>query len=328
MELSEMLLLFDADNPCWTEDLADLAGKDPALLLLLVQEGFAEKNGSIYSLTPSGREAFLREASECFLSAHPGSCPEAPEKSLLRTRLRLLLDKKHLQRWGLKEYLFHPSFPIPSLTKDELFSLCCGLKWLWPSTPAVQRLRREYPETGLAARKNPELPAGTLTEWFESLAEKPDWFKPDFLYLSRYDYEAYTSFSPPPDDVWGLLNTDRFFFFKAPEPEEKNLEWFLEVAGRFHLCLEVLRRLVLPGHMDFDSWDQGAVNWLLFLFEKEKDARKCVSLLAPLGQDLVLPALPMDIWVLSFEALSSFPEKAESIHDLLPEIAYPIARAE
>ena len=328
MDYGEMLLLFDADNPCWTEDLTELAGKDPALLDLLLKDGLAEKEGKVFSLTLFGREVFRREATECFLSALPGKCPGEPEKSLLRTRLHLLLDKKHLQRWGLKEYLFRPSFPIPPLAKDEIFSLNGRLKWLWPASPLVERMRQDFPRTGLVARRQKAHSPGTPAAWFEAQGVSPDYFEPDFLYLSRYDYEAYAEFSSPPDDIWGLLNTDRFFFRSGPVPTDENLEGFLEITGRFHLCLEVLRRLVLPGYMDLDSHDQGAINWLLFLYEKEGDAEECTALLSPFDQELIAPALPMDMWALSFEALAAYPGRAENIHDLLPEIAHPLARAQ
>lgn len=331
MDYGEVLLLFDADNPCWTEDLAELAGKDPALLDLLLKERLAEKEEKVFSLTLSGQEAFRREAADCFLPAVPGECPATlreVEAAFLRTRLHLLLDRKHLQRWGLKEYLFHPSFPIPPLTRRGLFSLDSGLNWLWPASPFVERLRRNFPETGLAARKQKAHSPGTPAAWFEAQGVSPEYFEPDFLYLSRYDYEAYTDFSSPPDDIWGLLNTDRFFFRSGPVPTEENLEDLLEIAGRFHLCLEVLRRLVLPGYMDLDSHDQGAINWLLFLYEKEADAAKCSALLSPFDQELIAPALPMDLWALSLEALAAFPGRAENIHDLLPEIAHPLARTQ
>ncbi|GAB1487148.1 hypothetical protein MASR2M79_22030 [Aminivibrio sp.] len=331
MDYGEVLLLFDGDNPCWTEDLSELAGKDPALLGSLLREGLAEKKGEVYSLTPSGREAFRREAAECFHPAVPGECP-APlgekERALLRTRLYLLLDRKHLQRWGLKEYLFSSSFPVPPLAQDELFSLDGGLTWLWPSSQTVKRLRTDFPETGLAARRQKALPPGTPAAWFQAQGISPEYFEPDFLYLSRYDYEAYTDFSSPPDDIWGLLNADRFFFLQGPPPTKENLARFLGITGRFHLCLEVLRRLVLPGYMDFDSHDQGAINWLLFLYEKEADAEGCSALLSPLDQELIAPVLPTDLWTLSFEALAAYPGRAENIHDLLPEIARPLARAQ
>ena len=156
--------------------------------------------------------------------------------------------------------------------------------------------------------------------------EKLDVFETDLLYLSRYDFQAYAAFAPLPGDSWGLLNADRFFCVEAPEPQEGSRREYLRVIGKFQLCLEVLRRMVLPGYMDLDSLDQDGINWLVFLFEEEAEAEKCVSLLAPFGLDLIRRSMPMDVWTLSFEALEHFSEKAETIHDLLPVIGKAVVR--
>lgn len=187
-------------------------------------------------------------------------------------------------------------------------------------------MRIDWPVTGLAARRIASPPADASARWFENLGEVPAVFETDLLYLSRYDFQAYTSFDPLPGDRWGLLNADRFFCMDSPSPETVSLEWFLGTVGRFQLALEVLRRMVLPGFMDLDSHDQDGINWLVFLFETEKEAERCVSLLAHFGQDLIRPAIPMDVWALSFEALEAFSEKAETIHDLLPVIGKAVVR--
>ena len=326
MEYGSLLLLFDGENPCWTEKLVKLAEEDPALLSDMVRDGLAERKGEICVLTGAGRTAFREEAAASFLSAEPGIPALDLGKHLFRTRLRLLLDRKHIQRWGLKEYVPGACFSVPDLEDALLFSLDGRLDWKWPSSPAVERMRIDWPVTGLAARRIASPPADASARWFENLGEVPAVFETDLLYLSRYDFQAYTSFDPLPGDRWGLLNADRFFCMDSPSPETVSLEWFLGTVGRFQLALEVLRRMVLPGFMDLDSHDQDGINWLVFLFETEKEAERCVSLLAHFGQDLIRPAIPMDVWALSFEALEAFSEKAETIHDLLPVIGKAVVR--
>ncbi len=326
MEYGSLLLLFDEENPCWTEKLAELAGENPVLLADMVRDGLAERKGEVCVLTGEGRTAFRKEAAESYLSAQPGIPGPDLGKHLFRTRLRLLLDRKHIQRWGLKEYVQGARFPVPDLEDALLFSHDGGIEWKWPSSPAVERMRSDWPVTGLAARRMAPPPADAAARWFETPGETPAVFETDLLYLSRYDFQAYTSFAPLPGDRWGLLNADRFFCMDSPAPEKVNLAWFLGIVGRFQLALEVLRRMVLPGYMDLDSHDQDGINWLVFLFETEEQAGRCVSLLAPFGQDLIRPAIPMDVWALSFEALEAFPEKAETIHDLLPVIGKAVVR--
>ena len=82
-----------------------------------------------------------------------------------------------------------------------------------------------------------------------------------------------------------------------------------------------------PGSRSSAQNDQAAINWLVFVFPTEEDVQACLPLLAPFGEDLIAPAMPMDVWALSFEALEGFGEKAETIHDLLPVVGKPIARS-
>lgn len=326
MDYSNLLLLFDENNPFWTEELIRLAGEDAGPMPFLRAGGMVADKDGVLSLTEAGIDAFERAAAEWFLPLRPGRGDGDPEKELFGTRLRLLIDTKHIQRWGLKEYQKAASFPVPDVSDSELFSLEGGkIAWQWLSLPVIERMRSEWPETGLAARKNPPPAPDAAVNWLKE-AGRTDLFTADLLHLSRYDFQAYTSFQPLPGDRWGLLNADRFFCLKPPAPEAGNLNWFLGATGRLHLVLEVLRRMALPGYMDLDSHDQAAVNWLVFVFEKEEEARGCVSLLEPFGLDLITPAMPMDIWALSFEALSAFGEKAETIHDLLPVAGKPVAR--
>jgi hypothetical protein len=69
MEYGGVLLLFDGDNPSWTEELVGMAGEDPGLLGAMVADGLLRDEGGVFSLTDAGREAFREEAAACFLPA-------------------------------------------------------------------------------------------------------------------------------------------------------------------------------------------------------------------------------------------------------------------
>jgi hypothetical protein len=151
----------------------------------------------------------------------------------------------------------------------------------------------------------------------------------DLLYKSRYDFQAYLQFSESlccPCDPCGLLNTDRFFCFFAPAPEDRDA--LLTILGEFHMFLAMMRRMYLPGYVDLDSLDQDGINWLLYVYEREEDALKCAAALTPLGRNLAGPAAPMDLWSLSIEAIKGRDGTVESVHDLLPFAAHPIWRVE
>ncbi len=326
MEYGSLLLLFDRENPCWTEELARIAGEDTSMLEKMLLDGLLAKEGKLFFLTDAGREAFREEAAANYLPVEPGTPGADPEKDFFITRLRLLLDKKHIQRWGVKEFVREARFPVPPLQDEELFSRSSGLEWLWPSSPIVGQLREDWPTTGLAARKEAPPAPDAAAKWFEAKGSFPAYFEADLLHLSRYDFQAYSHIPRSPNDPWGILNADRFFCMRAPAPEAGRLDGFLAVTGRFQLVLEVLRRMVLPGYIDLDSFDQDGINWLLFVFEREEEAEACVSLLSPFGLDLIRGSMPMDVWALSFEALMNFSQKAETIHDLIPVIGRPVVR--
>ncbi len=325
MEYGGLLLLFDGDNPSWTEELVGMAGEDPGLLGAMVADGLLRDEGGVFSLTDAGREAFREEAAACFLPASPGT-PEAGGGDLFRTRLRLLIDRKHVQRWGLKEFAPRARFLVPPLRECEIYRLAPGLEWVWPSAPVFARMREDWPITGLAARNAPPPEPGAAEGWFETLGVAPSYFEVDLLHLSRYDFQSYAGIPRSPNDPWGLLNADRFFCVRGAASGSYDVRELLATTGRFQLALEVLRRMVLPGYMDLDSFDQGCVNWLVFVCDREEEAAECESLLSPFGVDLVRGSAPMEVWVLSLEGLEGFQVRAETIHDLLPAVGRPAAR--
>lgn len=326
MEYGSLLLLFDQENPCWTEELVRIAEEDPAPLVRMLDEGLLAKENELFFLTDAGREAFSEEAAANYLPAVPGTPGPDAGKDLFLTRLRLLLEKKHIQRWGVKEFVPSARFPIPPLQDDEIFTRSSGFEWLWPSSPLCAQMREDWPLTGLAARREAPPAPDAAAKWFEAKGTYPAYFEADLLHLSRYDFQAYAHIPRSPNDPWGILNADRFFCMRASAPEAGNPDGYLATTGRFQLALEVLRRMVLPGYIDLDSFDQDGINWLLFVFDHEEEAEACVSLLAPFGLDLIRGSMPMDVWALSFEALMNFSPKAETIHDLIPVIGRPVVR--
>ncbi|MDI9369576.1 MAG: hypothetical protein GX181_09285 [Synergistaceae bacterium] len=325
MDRLDLLFLFDEDNPCWTEKLIRMAGEDPAPLSFLAESGLVERGAEAWRLTDNGRRAFIKTAEANYLAAFPGTEIDSEDACLFRTRLRLLLDGKHLQRWGKKEFISRARFPIPSLPDGRIFSEN-PLTWLWPDDPVFARMRDEWPVVGLAAREKSPPSPGAAFEWLEASGEGLAFFEADLLHLSRYDFQSYSHIPRSPNDPWGLLNADRFFCVRQPVHEKPNGHALLSTIGRFQLALEVLRRMILPGYMDHDSFDQSAVNWLVFVCDDEKEAEALISLLRPFRRELIRPAAPMEVWALDMESLAAFPERAENIHDLLPIVAKPIVR--
>ena len=92
------------------------------------------------------------------------------------------------------------------------------------------------------------------------------------------------------------------------------------------MFLTMMRRMYMPGYVDLDSLDQDGINWLLYVYEHEEEALKCVDLLSPFGQALAGPAAPLEVWSLSLGALWNWSEPADYIHDLRPLAAHPIWR--
>ena len=325
MDYLDLLMLFDEDNPCWTEELIRMAGEDPAPLPLMAESGLIMRGAEAWRLTEAGREAFIESAGANYITASPGSVPDAEEKCLFITRLRLLLDRKHLQRWGKKEYIARARFPIPALPDERIFAER-PLTWLWPDDPVCEKMREDWPVAGLAARKETPPPPGAAALWLENAGAGVGFFEADLLHLSRYDFQSYSHIPRSPNDPWGLLNADRFFCVRQPVHEKPSEHALLSTVGRFQLALEVLRRMILPGYMDHDSFDQSAVNWLLFVCADEKESETIISLLRPFGRELIRPAAPMEVWALGMESLAAFPGRAETIHDLIPVAARPVER--
>jgi hypothetical protein len=330
VDLDCVLLLFDEGQPCWTPEMARLGGWEADALPALLREGLLSEEEGVCFLTPEGARRFEKAAAESFLPLRAGfPPPSGRRRDAGRGLLRLLLDTRHTQRWGIKEYLKPFRFEIPDLEEREIVSFDGKkLTWLYPSHPVFVDMARDFPASGLAARAAPPPEPERVRAWLDGHAPRRRTAEFDLLYKSRYDSQAYAHFPKLPADPCGLLNADRFFFvFGPPAGDAGAFPAALARLGDFHVLLTMLRRMFIPGYVDLDSLDQDGVNWLVYVYEREEDARNFAARLAPLGEEnLAGPAAPLDIWSLSLDSLRGRTESAESIHDVLPCAAHPILR--
>ena len=325
--MERLVLFFDERYPCWTPAMLTLAGQDPAEADALACQGLLAFEEGIYSLSAAGRAKFSELAGEAYLPLRPGGFSDR-KRTALRGELMLLLDKRHLQRWGVKEYLAPFRFALPSLKRDELFVMDAGRPvWRYPDAPVFKKMAEDFPETGAAARRFPLPDAEAVRAWLEANAPNRREVEFDLLYKSRYDFQAYAKFPPLPADPCGLFNADHFLFVFMPSPTSEDLTRYLEKIGEFHMFLTLLRRLYLPGYVDLDAMDQDTINWLLFAFENDEDAERCAGMLAPISEALPGEASPLELWSVSLEGLRDYPGgQAETIWDILPFAAHPIYR--
>ena len=221
--MERLLLFFDERYPCWTPAMLALSGQDRAEADALACQGLLEFEEGIYSLSAAGRAKFSELAGEAYLPLRPGSFSDRG-RAALRGELMLLLDKRHLQRWGVKEYLAPFRFALPSLERDELFVMDGGRPvWRYPDAPVFRRMAEDFPETRAAARRFPLPDAEAVRAWLEANAPNRREVEFDLLYKSRYDFQAYAKFPPLPADPCGLFNADRFLFVFMPSPTPENL---------------------------------------------------------------------------------------------------------
>ena len=320
----DLITLFDSQNPCWTKELFITAGENPSELDELESMGLISLVDNIYALTEKGQEKFRERQKELYLDTSAGDIGVNRPLAAKRTKLRLLLDIAHSQRWGIKEFYCGKSFRVwPKLAKEELFCLDNGLKWLYESSAIYQKMAAEFPYIFIDRRKTDLGPAEKLRSWLAENCPEAGLLTADLLYLSRYDFIHYTDFKGHPNDPDRIINTDRFLFVFAEEEMSENIE----TVGHFHLWLNTLRRMVIPGYADRDTQEQDSVFWLLFVTEKEQRAAALAKELAAYDPELVKNANPCEVWTISFEALENVTESKEVIWELLPIIAHQTQRA-
>lgn len=297
-------------------------GEDREDLLKLAEAGLVESRDGFFWLTERGKDMFIEAARNCFLVDKPGDVSCDVARSLLITRLWLDLEDGHVQRWGLKDYHFHWSFAIrPPLSKPLYVVDKEGFRWLYHGDPVFKKMDEKFPLIKIKDRKLHDLSDEKLCDWQARFEADEDLLKADLLYLSRYDFEHYTDFKGYPGDDIKLVNADRFFF-----SFDRDMDMRLNTIGKYHLWLNELRRAAVPGYLDLDTQEQQSVNWLLFVTENETDAISGAEELKALGDELISPVNPMEIWTISLEALENYPPKQEVIWELLPFTGHAVCR--
>ena len=323
--MSETIItMFDEQNPCWTVELLEIAEEDTTALESLVKSGFLELYESVYSLTEAGRSKFIELKNELFLEGDPGFKTADPQRSVKRTKLRLLLDNAHLQRWGFKIYYAGQDLIYyPKLTEEEILSLKNGeLEWRYTESTEYKKINDVFKPALIDDRRIDVVSPEKLKSWCADNSIYQGLLNVDLLYLCHYDFMEYRDFTGHPNDQMKLINTDRFLFV-FPDPEiEKNLQ----TVGKFHLWLNTLRRMMIPGYVDRDTQEQDSVSWLIFTTETEDEAIELAEKLGRFKEKLVANANPCEVWTISTEALEGIKEKRELIWELLPYTGHPAQR--
>ncbi len=328
-----VLLLFDRHHPCWDDEAVALMGEDPGSLKRLCDEGLLKRNETIYSLTPRGMEVFKEYCSQSFCESVPG---ESPDNSygqaylLWRTKFKNLLDQSFTARWGAKEFYVDTYLEYaPALPEEELYHIDHPphVTWTYDSHPAVERMKEDFPILGLKARDSTPPSLEVIESWYSKNEVVKGSLYVDLLLLNRCDFAYYMHHPKHPNDVLGLVNADRFYCFRTLPPFDQSCKKYIDIIGKIHLFLLNQRRLYIPGYVDVDSADQDSLNWVVWVVDTEKEAISMHGLLAPMGESLIGPAHPMDVWVISLEALRSVEKKYELIYDLFPNVAHPIVRS-
>lgn len=323
--MESVLLLFDKDHPCWTQDLVESIGEDPETLKTLHKKGMVLEENGIYRLTTAGSEAYRQAAKLCFYHIPPGEKPVSPDRAVERNRLEHLLDHAFLGRWGIKE--FRPGAKlayVPALSGKQIFNNTQeNLTWTYEADPVVGELLERYPlPTG------PDITPPNLDEFENWLREKACSYgnlELDLLFLHHYDSEHFKNLAPQPNDRLRLYHTDRFYF-QLVQDTVPDLATLLEDIGKFHLFLSTQRRIFLPWFFNRDSTNYDSVNWWFWVTKTEDGLAKLKALVDPLSEALVAPALPLQLFGISIEALKQVKEKREYHWDLFEEIAIPLSR--
>ncbi|HPJ27014.1 MAG TPA: hypothetical protein PLA80_12790 [Synergistaceae bacterium] len=320
--MEEILLLFDASHPCWSRKTLTLEGGDPETLELLKEEELLEKRGELFTLTPRGRQIYRETAATYFLPSLPGEAKN-PEREHRRTLLELLLNRSYQGRWGIKEFRPGEPMPYPFPEEEKLWiEENRVFRWLWPEDPLLQTLKSRWPKDEKAAPGR----VGAWEAWKREQRREEGCFSLDLLFLHHYDSAHFQHLSSPPGDPQKLFHTDRFYFQLLPSPEELPQKLW-EDLGRFELWMTLQRHIFLPWYFDRDTTNYDAANWFFWVTEKEEDMELLFRHVRSRGEELVTPALPLQLFGLSLEALEKNPKKYEYHWDLFEKIAHSLSPA-
>lgn len=323
--MESVMLLFDAGHPCWTMELAAMAGEDPASLEIMAGKGLLDSAADIYWLRPEGKDAYRKAARECFYNIPPGRKPFNPAQAVSRTLLELLLDRAIWGRWGIKEFRTGERLPyIQSRSGENLFDRTKDrLQWTYLNLPRIREFLELYPAPTGPGTTPPDLEE--FRSWARQRQMPSGDLELDLLFLHHYDSLHFNDLPRQPNDRLRLFHSDRFYFRLLPS-ETPDLETLCDDLGRFHLFLLTQRRVFLPWYFDRDTTGYDAVNWWFWVTETEDHLGKLKAVLEPLSDSLVKPAHPLRLFGISMEALRRVEGKREYHWDLFDEIAVPLSR--
>ena len=84
--------------------------------------------------------------------------------------------------------------------------------------------------------------------------------------------------------------------------------------------------MYIRGDVSMDLAEQYSLSCVTWVTETEEEAFSLLSQLSYFGSSLIVPAKPMDIWIISIEGLKGVKEKQETLFDLFSFMAHPVAR--
>lgn len=320
-----LLTLFDSLYPYWNNEMLQMEGISEDSLSQLVDDGLLCRRDGVYSLTAIGRTCFENAAREHYIDAKPGIIlPDNVRAAKMGLFLKLL-DRSHVQRWGIKEYRRYPKLDIyPCVKLGEDYEVSGDrVKWVYMECELEKQFEKNFPIRGMAGRYSAMQGDAQKVRALHLEEESHfDTFTPDILYASRYDYKYYAEFSGHPCDTFDLINTDRYAFVydSACESEE------LQAISKFRRWVNFQRRSAVPGFWDIDTQEQDSVSQLIFVLENEDQARQAAANLSRFGGSLVEGAAPFEILTVSIEKMRKVKGKEETIWDLLPTVALPISQ--
>ena len=87
------------------------------------------------------------------------------------------------------------------------------------------------------------------------------------------------------------------------------------------------RHVFLPWYFDHDTTNYDGINWWFWVCRSQSELEILKKEVVPRGETLVGPALPLQLFGISLEALEQNKEKHEYHWDLFEKIALPLSAA-
>ncbi len=327
--MEQTLLLFEDKFPCWDEETCALVGADAASLLDLAERGLLAEAGGGYVLTAKGDKTRVALAEESFLPVSPIGDFSA-EEALWDNRLYQLMDRRAftgLFPMGLKEYTVCETLRYaPALARCELWTRECGkTRYLWPEHKLVKSFLQRFPDWGVATRGKAAPGRAAADEWLAESGAKSGSVTFNLVLRGRYDFELYRTQERLPEDLFHIMDADRFFFLRT---SDKTPEAIYDAIGKLHLFMLNQRRVYVPGYADIDSMDQEAWTMLVLAADTEEELESVAKLCANDGKNLIAPAMPLYIIGTSIERLRRMRAPKANYYDWFGEDTVHIVRAD